>query len=38
VGGGLACMIVVAIAGAFVHPFWRYDARAPHPDTPAEVP
>jgi MFS family permease len=27
VGGGLACMIVVAVAGFFVRPFWRYDTR-----------
>jgi hypothetical protein len=28
VGGGIACMVVVAIAGRLVRPFWRYDARA----------
>jgi MFS family permease len=28
VGGGLACMVVVAIAGFVVRPFWRYDAHA----------
>jgi MFS family permease len=28
VGGGVACMAVVAMAGFFVRPFWRYDARA----------
>jgi MFS family permease len=28
VGGGLACMVVVAVAARFVRPFWRYDARA----------
>jgi MFS family permease len=28
VGGGIACMVVVAIAGFFVRPFWNYDARA----------
>ena len=28
VGGGIACMIVVAIAGVLVRSFWRYDARA----------
>ncbi|HKC27190.1 MAG TPA: MFS transporter [Jatrophihabitans sp.] len=33
VGGGIACMVVVAIAGTLVRPFWRYDARA---ETPAE--
>jgi Dipeptide/tripeptide permease len=27
VGGGIACMIVVAIAGPLVRPFWRYDAQ-----------
>jgi MFS family permease len=31
VGGGVACMVVVAIAGLLVRPFWRYDARAPRP-------
>lgn len=33
VGGGLACMAVVAVAGVLVRPFWRYDARR---TTPAE--
>ena len=28
VGGGIACMAVVAVAGVLVRPFWRYDARA----------
>jgi MFS family permease len=32
VGGGIACMITVAIAGFLVRPFWRYDSQAPHPD------
>jgi len=27
VGGGLACMLVVAVAGFLVRPFWRYDAK-----------
>jgi MFS family permease len=27
VGGGLACMAVVLVAGVLVRPFWRYDAR-----------
>jgi MFS family permease len=31
VGGGLACMVVVAIAGTLVRPFWRYDAAALRP-------
>jgi MFS family permease len=31
VGGGLACMVVVAIAGTLVRPFWRYDAGALRP-------
>jgi MFS family permease len=26
VGGGIACMAVVAVAGVAVRPFWRYDA------------
>jgi MFS family permease len=26
VAGGIACMVVVAIAGVLVRPFWRYDA------------
>ena len=34
VGGGIACMVVVAIAGFFVRSFWRYDARAEIPSTP----
>ena len=28
VGGGVACMVVVAIAGVLVRPFWKYDAAA----------
>ena len=28
VGGGIACMVVVAIAGVAVRSFWRYDAQA----------
>jgi MFS family permease len=28
VGGGLACMVVVLVAGVLVRPFWRYDSRA----------
>jgi hypothetical protein len=28
VGGGLLCAAAVMIAGRFVRPFWRYDARA----------
>ena len=27
VGGGLACVAVVAVAGVLVRPFWRYDTR-----------
>src|SRR3954452_18303738 len=27
VGGGIACMVVVAVAGVLVRPFWRYDAQ-----------
>jgi hypothetical protein len=27
VAGGIACMVVVAVAGVLVRPFWRYDAR-----------
>jgi MFS family permease len=27
VGGGIACMAVVAVAGVLVRPFWRYDTR-----------
>ena len=30
VAGGIACMAVVAVAGVFVRPFWRYDASATH--------
>jgi MFS family permease len=29
VAGGLACAVVVAIAGVAVRPFWRYDASVP---------
>jgi hypothetical protein len=29
VAGGIACVVVVALAGILVRPFWRYDA---HPD------
>jgi MFS family permease len=35
VGGGIACMVVVALAGVLVRPFWRYDTRVHHP---VEVP
>jgi MFS family permease len=31
VGGGIACLVVVAVAGFFVRPFWRYDAREKEP-------
>ena len=34
VGGGLACMVVVAIAGVSVRSFWRYDAKAEIPVEP----
>jgi MFS family permease len=37
VGGGVACMAVVAVAGLLVRPFWRYDARAAHETDEAEV-
>ena len=30
VGGGIACMVVVGVAGVLVRPFWRYDARKAH--------
>jgi MFS family permease len=30
VGGGVACMVVVAIAGVLVRPFWKYDASTAH--------
>jgi MFS family permease len=30
VGGGVACVVVVVIAGVLVRPFWRYDARLAH--------
>jgi MFS family permease len=33
VAGGLACMAVVAVAGYFVRPFWRYDTRGDRGDT-----
>ncbi|HEX3335134.1 MAG TPA: MFS transporter [Jatrophihabitans sp.] len=31
VGGGITCMVVVAVFGFVVRPFWRYDARAEQP-------
>jgi MFS family permease len=31
VGGGIACMAVVAVAGVLVRPFWRYDTRTEIP-------
>jgi MFS family permease len=31
VGGGVACMAVVAVAGVLVRPFWRYDTGVAHP-------
>jgi MFS family permease len=33
--GGLACVVVVLVAGLAVRPFWRYDAQAPRADLPA---
>ncbi|HZZ96165.1 MAG TPA: MFS transporter [Jatrophihabitantaceae bacterium] len=32
VGGGIACMVVVLIAGVLVRAFWRYDAGETTPD------
>jgi len=34
VGGGIACIVVVAIAGVLVRPFWHYDATAVEPAGP----
>ena len=31
VAGGVACMVVVAVAGVLVRPFWTYDTRDPLP-------
>jgi MFS family permease len=31
VGGGVACVVVVAVAGLLVRPFWQYDTRIAHP-------
>jgi MFS family permease len=31
VAGGLACIVVVLVAGYLVRPFWRYDSRAAEP-------
>jgi MFS family permease len=31
VAGGVACMVVVLVAGYLVRPFWRYDAHAAEP-------
>jgi MFS family permease len=30
-GGGIACVVVVLVAGLAVRPFWKYDSRAPAP-------
>ena len=38
VGGGVACMVVVAIAGVAVRSFWRYDAQAEMPVEPIASP
>jgi MFS family permease len=38
VGGGIACMVVVAVAGVLVRPFWRYDARRAQPAEIASTP
>jgi MFS family permease len=35
VAGGIACMAVVAVAGYFVRPFWRYDTRTASISEPA---
>ena len=35
VGGGIACVVVVAVAGVLVRPFWRYDARPDHAAEPS---
>jgi MFS family permease len=35
VGGGIACVVIVLIAALSVRPFWRYDARAEHPESAA---
>jgi MFS family permease len=37
VGGGVACMVVVAIAGVLVRPFWKYDAQAVVPVDVADL-
>ncbi|MCW2758282.1 MAG: putative arabinose efflux permease, family [Nocardioidaceae bacterium] len=34
VGGGIACIVVVAIAGFLVRPFWTYDASVVEPVDP----
>jgi MFS family permease len=33
--GGLACIVVVLVAGYLVRPFWSYDTRAVEPQDPA---
>jgi MFS family permease len=38
VGGGVACMAVVAVAGVLVRPFWRYDTRSIEPAEVVEQP
>jgi MFS family permease len=37
VAGGVACMVVVLIAGYFVRPFWRYDAPPQAGGTPDAI-
>jgi MFS family permease len=38
VAGGLACIVVVLVAGYLVRPFWCYDSRAVEPVATAVVP
>jgi MFS family permease len=37
VAGGIACVLVVLVAGPLVRPFWHYDATAPVPGGPGEA-
>jgi MFS family permease len=37
VAGGVACMVVVAVAGTLARPFWRYDATATQHVTEAVI-
>ena len=37
VAGGVACVLVVVVAGLLVRPFWRYDILTAHPVDPVDA-